>query len=70
MNQIPELPRLKRSNKPHSTVGIVHLGPGAFFRAFNATFTAQTINKNGGDWGICAVSLRSASIRDQLAPQD
>jgi len=70
MNQTHELPRLKRSDKPHPKIGIIHLGPGAFFRAFNATYTAETIDKKGGDWGIRGVSLRSASIRDQLAPQD
>ena len=24
----------------------------------------------GGNWGICGVSLRNATVRDQLAPQD
>lgn len=50
-------------------VGIVHFGPGAFFRAFNAVFTDEVMAAEGGDWGICAVSLRSATFRDQLAPQ-
>ncbi len=49
--------------------GIVHFGPGAFFRAFNATFTHEAIKASGGDWSICAVSLRSARFRDQLEPQ-
>lgn len=73
MNQTPPLssqPRLKRSDKPHAKIGIIHLGPGAFFRAFNAVYTAETIDAKGGDWGIRAVSLRSAGMRDQLAPQD
>tara|TARA_R110002051_G_C8769269_1_gene503255 strand:- start:25834 stop:27243 length:1410 start_codon:yes stop_codon:yes gene_type:complete len=50
-------------------VGIVHLGPGAFFRAFNAVYTDEAMRQAGGDWGIVAVSLRSATARDQLAPQ-
>ena len=50
--------------------GIVHLGPGAFFRAFNAVYTADAIERDGGDWGIVAVSLQSPTARDQLAPQD
>ncbi len=49
--------------------GIVHLGPGAFFRAFNAIYTEEAMAASGGDWGIVAVSLRSAGPRDQLAPQ-
>lgn len=50
-------------------VGIVHLGPGAFFRAFNAVFTDEAMTAAGGDWGITAVSLRSPTARDQLEPQ-
>jgi len=46
--------------------GIVHLGPGAFFRAFNAVFTDEVLKKHGGDWGIIGVSLRSADVRDKL----
>ncbi len=61
-------PRLKRFDKP-PRVGIVHFGPGAFFRAFNAVYTNQAMAAAGGDWGICAVSLKSSTARDQLAPQ-
>ena len=50
--------------------GIVHLGPGAFFRAFNAVFTEDAMAAEPGDWGIVAVSLKSPAARDQMAPQD
>ena len=63
-------PRLQRSAAPRPGAGIVHFGPGAFFRAFIATFTADALAAEGGDWGITAVSLRSPGPRDQLAPQD
>ncbi|WP_284375433.1 mannitol dehydrogenase family protein [Amylibacter marinus] len=49
--------------------GILHFGPGAFFRAFNAIYTAEAMAHSGGNWGIRAVSLRSAGIRDTLAAQ-
>ena len=62
------LPRLTRSG-PAPRPGIVHLGPGAFFRAFNAVYTDEAMAAAGGDWGIIAVSLRSATARDQLGPQ-
>jgi fructuronate reductase len=48
----------------------VHLGIGAFHRAHQAFYTEAVLNKIGGDWGIIGCSLRSASVRDQLAPQD
>jgi fructuronate reductase len=50
--------------------GIVHLGIGAFHRAHQAVYTAEVLALIGGDWRIIGVSLRSASVRDQLAPQD
>ncbi|MDX6238568.1 MAG: fructuronate reductase [Kribbellaceae bacterium] len=53
------------------TVGIVHLGLGAFHRAHQAVFTEQAALTTGETrWGICGVSQRSATVRDQLAPQD
>jgi fructuronate reductase len=48
---------------------MVHLGPGAFFRAFNAVYTHEAMTAEGGDWGIVAVSLRSPTAHDQLDPQ-
>ena len=63
------VPRLDRSSAPAPKVGIVHFGPGAFFRAFGAVYTSEAMQSEGGDWGITAVSLRSPTIRDALAPQ-
>ena len=62
-------PRLQHSNAPRPNVGIVHLGAGAFFRAFGAVYTADAMRSDGGDWGVTAVSLRSATVRDALKPQ-
>ena len=58
--------RLKRTGDAPE-VGIVHLGPGAFFRAFNAIYTDEV--RGDAPWGICAVSLKSPTARDQLMPQ-
>ncbi|WP_174292915.1 mannitol dehydrogenase family protein [Sphingomonas bacterium] len=51
-------------------VGIVHLGIGAFHRAHQAVYTDAAMAAGDRDWGIAGVSLRSASVRDALAPQD
>jgi fructuronate reductase len=48
----------------------VHLGPGAFFRAFYAAYTQETNTASGEAWGILAISLKSPAARDRLAPQD
>lgn len=36
---------------------IVHLGFGAFHRAHQALLTDRVLNHQGGDWGICEISL-------------
>lgn len=62
--------RLRRSHIPRPKPGIVHLGLGAFFRAFGAVYVEDAVRVSGGDWGIIGVSLQSAGTRDALAPQD
>ncbi len=53
------------------SVGIVHLGLGAFHRAHQAVVTERAAVVSGDTrWGITGVSQRSATVRDQLAPQD
>ncbi len=56
----------RKSVKP----GIVHLGIGAFHRAHQAMYTEKVLNAFGGDWAIIGASLRSASVAEQLEPQD
>lgn len=63
-----ELHRLTRRTPAHRA-GIVHLGPGAFFKAFNASYTDDLLRAQGGDWGIVAVSLQSDRAARELAPQ-
>ncbi len=60
-------PKYDREN---TEIGIVHLGPGAFHRAHQAVYTENAMNLEGGNWGICGVSLRSATARNVLAKQD
>lgn len=70
---IAELPKdvvLPSYDRTQLNAGIVHLGIGAFHRAHQAFYTEAVLNKFSGDWGIIGSSLRSASVRDQLVPQD
>ncbi|MEP0962864.1 MAG: hypothetical protein ABJ370_11495 [Paracoccaceae bacterium] len=62
--------RLRRGSDRRAKVGIIHFDPGAFFSAFSAVYTAEAMRIAGGNWGICAVSLRGTDIRDKLEPQD
>ncbi|MCD2174231.1 mannitol dehydrogenase family protein [Rhizobium sp. C4] len=51
------------------TTGILHLGPGAFFRAHLAVYTDDVLGKDTR-WGIEAVSLRSTDVVDHLNEQN
>jgi fructuronate reductase len=51
-------------------LGVVHIGPGAFFRGHIAVYLDDILSKGDLNWGISAVSLRSESTRDKLEPQD
>lgn len=51
-------------------IGIVHFGPGAFHRAHQAVYTDALLKRGEKNWGICAVSINSADVRDALVDQD
>ena len=51
-------------------VGIVHLGIGAFHRAHQAVYVDDLLRQGAGHWRIAGVSLRTAGVHAQLAPQD
>ena len=63
------LPAYLRSGESPE-IGIVHLGPGAFFRGHQAFYTDAAMAKAGGNWRICAVSMRSRDVAEALDPQD
>ncbi len=50
-------------------IGVVHIGPGAFHRAHQALYFDDLLAAHP-QWGICAVSLHSAQVRDSLRLQD
>lgn len=49
-----------------SSVGIAHIGIGAFHRAHQAVYTEDA----GDGWGICGITQRSTDVAERLAPQD
>src|SRR4051812_46539072 len=70
----PSLRRVGGSARPgldeRPAVGIVHLGLGAFHRAHQAVYTAEAIERAGGDWGILGVAPRRPPTVEALGPQD
>ncbi len=63
---------IQKPNYDRSKVktGIVHIGPGAFFRGHEAVYIDDVLNSGDLRWGICAVDLRSRERRDALQKQD
>jgi fructuronate reductase len=59
-------PAYRRSQ---TRIGTVHFGPGAFHRAHQASYFDRLL-ENDAARAICTVSLRTAALRDALAPQD
>jgi fructuronate reductase len=60
--------------RPHydrasARIGTVHFGPGAFHRAHQAFYFDRLLERDAGR-AICAVSLKTSSLRDALASQD
>ena len=51
-------------------IGIVHLGPGAFFRGHQAWYTHKAMALAGGNWGISCVSMHSQGVQKALQPQN
>jgi fructuronate reductase len=52
-----------------ASIGVVHIGPGAFHRAHQAWFFDE-ICKSDPRWAISAVALKSSGVRDALQSQD
>lgn len=52
------------------TSSIVHFGTGNFHRAHQAVYCDTLLNQGRTGWGITGISLRSPTMRDNLAPQD
>lgn len=50
-------------------LSVLHLGPGAFFRAHQADYFDR-LNAVDPRWGIRAIALRTPSVPEALAPQD
>ena len=70
--ELPRLPsgvRIPEYDLNAVRIGVVHFGPGAFHRVHQANYLDDLLHQDP-HWGICAVALHSAGVRDALKPQD
>jgi fructuronate reductase len=69
-HRVPSQVECPRYERTAQSIGLVHLGLGAFHRAHQAVYTDDAMNAGDRNWAIAGVSLRAAAVRDQLGPQD
>ncbi|RMN19485.1 hypothetical protein ALQ63_01586 [Serratia plymuthica] len=54
---LPDAVQQPRYDRSALQSRMVHIGFGAFHRAHQALLTDRVLNRQGGDWGICEISL-------------
>ncbi len=52
------------------TIGMAHLGVGAFHRCHQAEFTDDMLEQRFGPWGVLGINLRPPRLEPVLGPQD
>ena len=67
--QVPSTVLRPSYDRASTRIGTVHFGPGAFHRAHQAFYFDRLLERDKNR-AICAVSLKTRSVRDALAPQD
>lgn len=65
---LPAAIRRPAYDRAAAGIGIVHIGPGAFHRAHQASYIDALLER-GGDWALSAISLNSRDVADALMPQ-
>jgi fructuronate reductase len=69
LSRLPAAVRRPAYDRDALSIGIVHLGLGAFHRGHQAIYTDDALAADPG-WAIAGVSLRHPATRDALGPQD
>jgi fructuronate reductase len=69
LGSLPAAITRPKYDRARTTIGITHIGPGAFHRAHQAVYF-DSLLEHDSRWGIAAIALRSPGVRDALAPQD
>jgi len=64
LGSLPTAVRRPRYDVDAISTGIVHFGPGAFFRAHIASYVDDLL-EHDPRWGISAVALRSGALAHQ-----
>lgn len=70
LNDVPVGIERPTYNRDDVEIGIVHIGPSAFFRGHLATIVDDMLQDGHKSLGISAISLKTPDVRNALEPQD
>ena len=62
--------RRPQYDRENLSIGIAHIGVGAFHRCHQAEFIDDMLEAQLGPWGVLGVNLKAPRLADLLAPQD
>jgi len=68
--ELPPSVRQPQYDRESLTVGMAHIGVGAFHRCHQEEFVDDMLEARFGRWGVLGVNLTAPSLTDVLAPQD
>ncbi|WP_029004657.1 mannitol dehydrogenase family protein [Azorhizobium doebereinerae] len=70
LNRLPPDVRRPGYDVSAATVGVVHLGVGAFHRAHQTVYLDDCLARGANGWAVCGASLRSPDTSQAIDPQD
>ena len=68
--RLPALVRKPTYDRQKLSVGMAHIGVGAFHRCHQATFTDDMLEKEMGRWGVIGINVRPPRLADSLGIQN
>jgi len=67
---VPRSVRRPQYDREKLTIGMAHIGVGAFHRCHQAEFVDDMLEAQFGPWGVLGVNLKAPRLADLFAPQD
>jgi fructuronate reductase len=70
LGRLPRAVAGPRYDRAQLSVGMAHVGVGAFHRCHQADFTDDLLNERFDRWGVVGINIRAPSLADTLGRQD
>lgn len=70
LSRLPKSVRRPRYDRAALSVGMAHVGVGAFHRCHQAEFTDDLLEEHFDRWGVVGINIREPTLADTLGRQD